>query len=143
MPTMTRNFAVRPLVERYVSTIVRVGSRAYVPMAGSVLTWLIVAAAIGHADAVRILTAMIFTRAARIFLQIDAHFLLRQWAGTEHRLYRKSLRRVVRMETVSVAGAWVITGLIMVFMHALGQDKAVALTAILALALPARNIASL
>jgi hypothetical protein len=44
---------------------------------------------------------------------------------------------------VSLAGAWAITGLIMLFMHALGQDKAIVLTAILALALPARNIVSL
>jgi len=143
MPTMTRTPGLRPLIARYFSTIFRVGSRAYVPMAGSIVTLLIVAAAIGHADAVRILTAMVFTRAARIFLQVDAHFLLRQWAGGARRLYRKSLRRVIRIETVSLGGAWVITGLIMVFMHALGQDKAILLTAILALALPARNISSL
>jgi hypothetical protein len=143
MPIVTRNPASRSLVERYLSTIFRVGRRAYVPMAGSVITWLIVAAAIGHADAVRILTAMVFTRAARIFFQTDTHFLLRQWAGAEKRIFRKSLRRAIRIESVGLISAWAICGLIMGFMHALGQDKAILLTAILALALPARYIAGL
>ena len=127
----------------YLPTLFRVASNAYLPMAGSVLTWLIVAAAIGHADAVRILTAMVFTRAARMFLQTDAHFLLRQWAGAEPRIYRKSLRRAVRIDAVALLGSWAIVALIMAFMHALGQDKAIILTAILALALPARTIAAL
>jgi hypothetical protein len=128
---------------KYLPTILRVASNAYLPMAGSVATWLIVAAAIGHADAVRILTAMVFTRAARMFLQTDAHFLLRQWTGADRRTYRKSLRRVVRIDAVALLGTWAIVGLIMLFMHALGQDKAITLTAILALALPARTVATL
>jgi hypothetical protein len=136
-------FGPGPPVVKSLPALLQVASRAYVPMAGSIVTWLIVAAAIGHADTVRILTAMVFTRAARIFLQTDTHFVLRQWNGAERRVYRKSLRRAVRIEAVGLIGAWAIVALIMAFMHALGQDKAIVLTAILALALPARYIAGL
>jgi hypothetical protein len=122
---------------------VRLTAREYLPFGGWLLGWLLIGLAIGHADAVRILTAMVFTRAARIFLQTDTHFVLRQWVGADRRLYRKSLRRAARIETVALIGSWTIVALIMAFMHLLGQDKALLLTAILALALPARYVAAL
>jgi hypothetical protein len=123
--------------------IIRVVSTAYLPMAGNVLTWLIVAAGIGHADAVRTLTALIFTRASRAFLLTDTHFLLREWTDAERPIYRKSLRRALLIESASIAGSLTIIAVIIGCLHTLGQDKAAILTAILSLALPARHLASL
>jgi hypothetical protein len=44
----------------------RVALREYLPFAALILTWLLIGAVVGHADAVRLLAAIIFVRTARV-----------------------------------------------------------------------------
>jgi hypothetical protein len=128
---------------KYSELILRAVRQAWLPMAGSVLTWLIVAAAVGHANAVRLLTALVLVRSARMYTQTDSHVLFRQWVGAEKTVYRKTRRRVVRIELASIAVALAIMVLITGYLHAIGQDRMAMLTAIVAPGLPARHLAAL
>jgi hypothetical protein len=119
----------------------RLVGREYLPMAGAILTWVVVASAVGHADAVRLISAVILVRAARTATMLDTGTAMRRRHGSPAKVYRKSMRRAIRLEIASLAAAAILLAGIVAWLFGIGQDRLAEMTALVAIGLPVRHFA--
>jgi hypothetical protein len=117
----------------------RVATREYVPLAALVLTWLAIGATIGHADAVRLLAALTFVRAARALTAPATLPLLRKRMGRKDG-GRQAIRVALGVEAVALCGALVALAGILGFLSWAGGPQMVLLALLFAPALPARFV---
>jgi hypothetical protein len=110
-------------------------------MVGTILTWLVVASAVGPADAVRLLSATILVRAARTAVTLDTGTAMRRRHGSPSKVYRKSMRRAIRLEIASLAVAAILLLGLLGWLFAIGQDRLAEMTALVAIGLPVRHFA--
>lgn len=124
-------------------TIARLTTREYLPLGGWLLTWAIVAAAAGPADAARLLAATILVRAAQAFVSLDVGPALRRRLGAPADVFTSSRRLAVRVQLLSLAAAALgVAGLALLW-AASGHAEAATAAALIALGLPARPLAAL
>ena len=119
----------------------RLAVREYGPLIAVVLTWLVVTAVVGPADAVRVLAAVTLARAARALTAPAPLVPLRMRLGSSR--YGRSLRTALAIEAIALAGALLLITAIVLLFTATGQDKMAWLCAIAGLAIPGRSLTPL
>jgi len=119
-------------------TAKRLAMREYAPLVAIVLTWGSVAAA-GPADAVRLLAAVTFVRAARSLTAPAALGPLRTRLGSPA-ARRQATEAALGIEAAALAGALAALGAILALLWAAGQDQLLLLCLLFAPALPVRSL---
>lgn len=114
--------------------------REYAPLAGSVLGWLLVAAAVGHADAVRLFAAAIFVRSTGVLAATSTVTPLRKRLRAAPEVRRAGGRRVLAVEALSLALALAALAAIVLLLLAGQQLKTAGLCLLVAIGLPSRNL---
>jgi len=121
------------------SRIRGVAVREYVPLAGLALTWLAIGATVGHADAVRLLAAVTFVRAATALLApATMPFLRKRMHLPEYR--RQAAIVGLAMEAIALTGALLAVVGVVGLLWSAGQTMLVSLCLLFAPALPVRLI---
>lgn len=111
--------------------------REYLPLAGWLLCWALLAAAIGHADAARLFSAYLFTRATRALTLMDCFSTVRRRWSAAAAVLRLCHRRAALVEVLSLSAALALVALIVLGLMQIGQEKAAGMTLLIALGLPA------
>ncbi len=113
--------------------------REYLPLAGWLLCWVLLALALGHADAVRLLAAHIFVQAARAFGTLEVMPLLARLVGAEPAVWRSSRARALRIELGALLASSLIVAAVAGVLVAIGAAQVAAMVAIIAIGVPARH----
>lgn len=119
--------------------VTRLAIREYGPLVAVVLTWLAVAAAVGPADGVRLLAAVMLIRAVRALTAPAPLSPVRIRLGSLDG-HRQALRVSLAVEAVALAGALVALAALLALFSSLGQDKMLFLCLLASLAIPARSL---
>ena len=121
------------------SRIQGVAVQEYIPLAGLALTWLAIVVTVGHADAVRLLGAVTFVRAAPALLApATMPFLRKRMHLPEYR--RQAAIVGLAVEAIALAGALLALMGIVALLWSAGQTMLVTLCLLFAPALPVRLI---
>ena len=117
----------------------RLAWREYVPMGATIAMWAIIVAAIGHADAARLLAAITMMRAAQMLTKLATPLVLKRRLLAPMDIRRQAKRVALALQ----AGSFVITVLLVtalvLAMDAIGQDKIAAFIPYVAIGMPARR----
>lgn len=116
----------------------RVAVREYSPAIGLIVSWLILFAALGHADAVRLAAAWTFVRGSRLLTGTNALAALRRRADGSGGVPGADVRRALRVELVALGGALLVLGLVVLLFWSTGEPRIAMLCALLAAGLPPR-----
>lgn len=116
----------------------RLAIREYAPLAAVVLTWLAVGAAVGPADAVRLLAAITVVRSVRALTSPATTTALRMRLGASD--YRRSLRTALAVEGGALVGALLVLGALLALFVAAGQETMAWLCGIAGLSIPGRAL---
>ena len=110
----------------------------YLPLAATAAMWGVIILAIGHADAARLLAAVVMIRAAQYLTRIatPTALKLRIKAGEPVRRQAKSF--AFNVQTAALAMALTLVVLLAEAMEAIGQDQIAAILPYVALGMPAR-----
>jgi len=122
------------------ATILRLSLREYGPAIGWIVAWGIVAAAVGHADAARLVAATAFVRSARYLTSPSSAPALRRRLVARGRLHRAAHWTATIVELGALLGSIAALGLLICVLLYAGQQKVAQLCLILALTLPARTL---
>jgi hypothetical protein len=117
----------------------RLAQREYAPLAAWLSCWLLLAVALGHADAVRLLAAHIFVQAARTLGTLRVMPLLRPLVGSDPAVWRQSRARALILELGGLLASVVIVAALVGFLIVDGAPEVGAMVAIIAGGLPARH----
>lgn len=115
----------------------RVALREYVPLVALVLAWLAIGATVGAADAVRLLAAVTFVRAARSLTAPGTLPPLRKrLRAGEHQA--QATRVVLLVEAIALPFALLALGAIVALLWAAGEARVAVMALLFAPALPVR-----
>ena len=112
--------------------------REYLPMAATIAMWAVAVAAIGHADAARLLAATVFARAIQLLLKLTTTAALKQRIGAPPEVQRQARRYVFNLQLAALAPMLVLVALLTEVMQSIGQPLIAAFLPLLALGMPAR-----
>ncbi len=127
-------------VSKRKQAIRRLAIREYAPMIGWVVAWAIVAVAIGHADAVRLLAASAFVRSARDLTGPSAGRALRTRVDASGRIAAGAKRTAFLVELAAVCASLLVVAAVATLLLLAGQSETASYCLILAALLPARLI---
>ena len=114
--------------------------REYLPLAGTVATWAVILAAIGHADAVRLLAATIAIRAIQFLTKLATPLVLKRRLQAPKPIRRQARRLAVTLQASALVVALVLVGLMVEAMKGIGQHQIAAFLPMIALGMPARYL---
>jgi hypothetical protein len=120
-------------------TAKRLAIREYLPLAGWVLTWLLIGLSLGHADVVRLLAANTLVQSVRAIATLEVIQVLARRSASPSDVRRRSLRTALQIDLPSLLACIVLTAALVGVVAALGMPQAAGMIAIVALAIPARN----
>jgi hypothetical protein len=117
--------------------IKRLARQEYLPLAAIVLTWIAIAAAVGPADAIRLLAAVTFVRAARaLTVPVTLPLVRKRAAIPEHR--RDATRVALAVEAAAFPGTLAALAIILALFWWAGERQMLLLCLLFAPALPVR-----
>ena len=116
----------------------RLATREYLPWTGLVACWVIIAIAVGHADAARLFAASAFVRSMRHLTGPSTMPALRKRLEAGPAAERQALRTAVLTEALALVAALAVLGAVIALLLATGQATTAALCGLLAAGLPAR-----
>jgi hypothetical protein len=114
--------------------------REYLPMAGLIALWAVIVAAIGHADAARLLAAVLFIRSCQLLARLATTVALRQRMKAPAHIWRQSRRLAFNLQAASLVVALLLVAALVEAMKAIGQDQIAAYLPYVALGMPARYL---
>lgn len=114
--------------------------REYLPLAGTVATWAVIVAAIGHADAARLLAATIAIRAIQFLTKLATSLVLKRRLQAPKPLRRQARRLAFTLQAGALVAALLLVALLMQAMKELGQHQIAAFLPFIALGMPARYL---
>jgi hypothetical protein len=112
--------------------------REYLPMAATVAFWAVVALAVGHADAARLLAATVLLRAVQMLVQMATIGPLKRRAGAPREVRRQARAMAIWLQLGSLASAIIVIAALAALLAAIGQERIAGLLPLVALGLPAR-----
>ena len=98
--------------------------REYLPMAATIAMWAVAVAAIGHADAARLLAATVFARAIQLLLKLTTTTALKQRIGAPPEVQRQARRYVFNLQLAALAPMLVLVALLTEVMQSIGPGEA-------------------
>ena len=114
--------------------------REYLPMVAMIAMWATFVAAIGHADAARLLAAVTTIRAIQMLTRLSTSLSLRQRMAASREIRRQARRFAFALQGAALAVALVLVALIAATMNAIGQTDIAAVLPFVALGMPARYL---
>ena len=111
-------------------------------MAATIATWAVIVAAIGHADAARLLAAVTVIRAIQLLTNLTIGIALRRRVGASPQIGRQARRFAFNLQAANLAAALVLVALLAEAMKAIGQQQVAAFLPLIALGMPARYLRS-
>lgn len=114
--------------------------REYLPLVLLVALWGVIVAAIGHADAARLLAAVTFIRSCQLLTRMATTIALRQRMHAPKPARRASRRLAYLLQASSLIVALILVGLLAEAMKAIGQHQIATFLPFIALGMPARYL---
>ena len=114
--------------------------REYLPMAGTIAMWAVIVAALGHADAVRLLAAVTMMRAAQMLTKLATPIVLKRRLLAPKRVRKQAKGLAFRLQGIALILALLLVLFLAEAMKAVGQDQIAAFIPYLALGMPARYL---
>lgn len=114
--------------------------REYLPMVGLIAMWAVIVAAIGHADAARLLAAVIFIRSCQLMTRVATTVALKQRMHAPKPVWRRSRRFAFILQASSLIVALLLVAGLAEAMKAIGQHQIAAYLPYVALGMPARYL---
>lgn len=121
----------------------RVALREYLPWSGLILSWVIIALAVGPADAARLFAASAFVRSTRYLTAAGVLTPLRKRISRDGSPSRQAVRVGARVQLVAWLAGLLLLGMVIGLLVVAGQERVAQLCAILAIGLPARYLVPL
>lgn len=118
----------------------QLAGREYLPMAATIATWAVIVAAIGHADAVRLLAAVTIVRSTQLLTKLSTETALKRRATAPRPVIRQARRFAFNLQTAALAVALVLVALLAEGLKAIGQLQVAAFLPFVALGMPARYL---
>lgn len=116
----------------------RLAWREYVPMVATIAMWALIVAAIGHADAARLLAAITMMRAVQMLTKLATPLVLKRRLLAPKEIRRQAKRVALALQGTSFVITVVLVALLVMGMDAIGQDKIAAFIPYVAIGMPAR-----
>ena len=120
--------------------IAELTGREYLPMAATIALWAVAVAAIGHADAARLLAAVTFVRAVQLLTKFATSISLKRRLEAPKPVRRQAKRFAFNLQAAALAGALVLVALLTEALKAIGQQEVAAFVPFIALGMPARYL---
>jgi len=120
--------------------ITRLAGREYLPMAATIAMWAVIVAAMGHADAARLLAAATMVRAAQMLVKLATPIALKRRLGAPRQVRRQAKRLAFILQGGALVVALALVMLLTLAMKAIGQDKIAAFIPYVAVGMPARSL---
>ena len=120
--------------------IAELTSREYLPMAATIALWAVVVAAIGHADAARLLAAATMIRAIQLLTKFATSISLKRRLEAPKTIRRQAKRFAFNLQAAALAAALVMVALLSEALKAIGQHQVAAFFPFIALGMPARYL---
>ena len=112
--------------------------REYLPLAATAATWSVILLSIGHADAARLLAAVVMVRAVQLCTRLATPMALKLRIQASPAVRRQSQRFAFICQTAALAIALALVALLTEGMKAIDQQKIAAFLPFVALGMPAR-----
>lgn len=120
--------------------IAELTGREYLPMAATIALWAVVVAAIGHADAARLLAATTFIRAVQLLTKFATSVSLKRRMEAPRAIRRQARKFAFTLQIAALAGALVLVALLIEGLKSIGQHEVAAFMPFIALGMPARYL---
>lgn len=120
--------------------IKRLAWREYLPMAATIAMWAVIVAAIGHADAARLLAAVAFVRSAQVLTKLATPLVLKRRLLAPKPIRQQAKRFALSVQGVALVLALLLLALLFEGLRAIGQEEVAAFIPYLALGVPSRNL---
>ena len=120
--------------------LVELTGREYLPMAAAITLWAVVVAAIGHADAARLLAAVAMVRAAQMLTKLATPISLKRRADAPAEIRQQAFRFAFKLQAGALIVALVLVALLAVAMRSIRQEEIAAFIPYLAIGMPARYL---
>jgi len=114
--------------------------REYLPMAGVIAMWGVIVAALGHADAARLLAAVTAIRAIQNLTRLTTSLSLRQRLKAPGAVRRQAKAFALNLQAGALTIAFLVVAALVAGMDAIGQAKIAAVLPFIALGMPARYL---
>ena len=114
--------------------------REYLPMAGVIATWAVIVAALGHADAARLLAAVTSVRAIQNLTRLTTSVSLRQRIAAPREIRRQAKVFALNLQVGALIAAIMVVTALIAAMDAIGQHSIAAVLPFVALGMPARYL---
>jgi hypothetical protein len=114
--------------------------REYLPLAGVIAMWAVIVAALGHADAARLLAAVTSIRAIQNLTRLTTSLSLRQRIKAPRNVRRQAKVFAFNLQAGALTAAFLIVAALVAAMDSIGQDTIAAMLPFVALGMPARYL---
>jgi hypothetical protein len=118
----------------------RLAGREYLPLVATIALWAVIAAAIGHADAARLLAATIAVRAIQLLTKFTTSLALRRRLEAPKAVRRQAKRFALDLQAGALVLALLLVAVLVEAMKAIGQHQIAAYLPFVAIGMPARYI---
>lgn len=118
--------------------IVRLGLREYLPMVATIALWAVIVAAIGHADAARLLAATVIMRAVQMLTRLTTASSLKARVGAPREVRCQARRYALAVQGAVLAVSFGLLLLLVPALDSIGQDEIANFLPLIAVGLPAR-----
>lgn len=118
----------------------RLAWREYVPMAATIAMWAVIVAAIGHADAARLLAAVTMMRAAQMLTKLATPLVLKRRLSAPKAIRRQAKRVALSIQAAAFTISIILIALLTMAMDVIGQQQIAAFIPYVAIGMPARYL---
>ena len=118
--------------------IIRLSLREYLPLLTTVALWAVIVAAIGHADAARLLAATVILRAVQMLTRLTTASSLKARIGAPRAIRRQSSGSRCLVQSAVLAVNFGLLLLLVLALDSIGQEEIAAFLPLIAVGLPAR-----
>lgn len=114
--------------------------REYLPLAGTIATWAVIVAAIGHADTARLLAAVAVVRAVQMLTKLATPIPLKRRLQAPKQIRREARRLALTLQSAVLVVALLLVALLTEAMKGIGQQQIAAFLPFIALGMPVRYL---
>jgi len=114
--------------------------REYLPMVGTIATWAVIVAAIGHADTARLIAAVAAVRAAQLLTKLATPPALKRRLKAPRQIRRQARRFALTLQSAALLVALLLVALLAEAMKSIGQQQVAAFLPFIALGMPVRYL---
>lgn len=114
--------------------------REYLPLAGTIATWAVIVAAIGHADTARLLAAVAVVRAVQLLTKLATPIPLKRRLKAPREIRRQARRLALNLQSAALIVALILVALLAQAMKSIGQEQVAAFLPFIALGMPVRYL---